>query len=90
MATASRERDVADVVVEIEVGILDPLPAVDPLAQTRDARGGVPHAPPETGDVGRAVEVRDVQERRAQQGVALDRPHERLGVGQSIVQRLSS
>ena len=54
----------ADVVVEVEVRIVDPLAAVDSLAQARDAGRGVRHAPPETGDVGRAVKKADGQERR--------------------------
>jgi hypothetical protein len=76
--------DAPHVEVDVELGV--GLPAGDAeeagrrdsLPQPGYGRHGPVHAVAEAGEVRGAVEEGDVEERRAEGGIALDRPHERF------------
>jgi hypothetical protein len=59
----------------------------DPLTQPGDGLDCEAHAVPEPLGVGGAVEERDVGERRPQDGVELERPHQRLLVAHALLER---
>ena len=84
--------DAADVVVDVEVGVVDPRRRrevdgrrLDPPAQAGHGPGRLLHPGPQGVEVRRAVEHRHRRERRGQVGVLVDPPHQPLGVGHPAV-----
>src|SRR5205823_9277773 len=74
--TLFRSRDAAEVVVDVEVRVVDPLRRRHPcrrrhhvLAQPGDQLDGATHAPAQAVEVGRPVEQGDVEERGAERGI---------------------
>ena len=88
----SGQGDAADVEVDVEVGVVGPDRGAEPGGVRLDpptepghgVDGGL-HAGPQPVEVGRAIEDRDRAERRRQERILLDAPHQRLGVAHLAV-----
>ena len=86
------KRDASDVEVDVEVGVVSPdrgtQPGgirLDPPSEAGNVVDGGIHAGPEPIEVRGPVEDRDRAERRRQERVLLDAPHQRFGVAHLAV-----
>ena len=87
LGARGRQGQAPDVEVQVEGGIVGPLRRGeagggrdDALCQPGEDADGPFHAAPEPGEVRSSVQQGELEERGAEAGILLDRPHERLGV----------
>ena len=86
-------RHATNVEVDVEGGVVGPLRGGeaegrrhDPLAQPREGLHRPLHAAAEPLEVRRPVEERELQERRPEGRILLDRPHQCLGVAHAALE----